>query len=69
MHTQTTPDGRVAFFLDGWSVDIRQTMHDGKTLHHMKFSDAQSPVDLVIANVDPISAAAMSKALQGREPR
>lgn len=65
MHTMTTPEGRVAFVVDQWSIDVRSTLHDGKTLYHMRIADAAGPVDLVIGNIDPISAATISKALQG----
>lgn len=65
MQAMTTPDGRQAFVIDHWEVDIRSTHAGGQTLHHMKFSDLTGPVDLLVGNIDPIAAATIRKALDG----
>lgn len=65
MQSMTSPDGRLALVVDSWDIDIRSTIQDGKTLHHLKVSDTTAPVDLIIGNIDPISSAAIAKALQG----
>lgn len=65
MQAITTPEGRAAFVVEQWQLNIVQTMDNGQTLHHLRVSDVTSPIDLVIANIDPITAATIRKALDG----